>query len=178
MKKIIITLLLITASLTAQQKNFNVGASVGLGTIQGNSPDVTSYGLSTFFGFTPFFTDYIDFRFGFIYAQKVEQILPESRVGRYYPFMKIFYLKGVLSQPISTKLYIEETIGIITINDRTFSDVNSWDYGANFSLALGLDLRENDEGFTVGPIIDYGLTLTNTNASYLMFSLQTQYYFN
>ncbi len=178
MKKITIILIFISIQLFAQNKNFNAGASVGLGSIQGNSPDVTAYGLSAFLGFTPFFTDYIDFRLGFIYAQKVEQILPENRVGRYYPFMKAFYLKGVLKQPISEKLFIEETIGLLLLNDRSFSDVNSWNYGGNFSLAIGLDLRKNNKGFTIGPIIDYGLTINNTNASYIIFSLQSQYYFN
>ena len=178
MTKITIILILISIPIFAQNKNFNLGVSVGLGSIKGNSPDVTAYGLNAFVGFTSIFTDYIDFRLGFIYAQKVEQILPENRVGRYYPFIKVIYLKGVLKQPLSPKLFIEETLGLVYLNDRTFSDVNTWNYGANFSLMLGLDLRKKNKGFTIGPVIDYGLTINNSNASYIMFSLQTQYYFN
>lgn len=178
MKKNIIAFTLLVCSLFAQQENVNVGASLGLGSIKGNSPELTAYGVNLFVGFTPFFTDYIDFRLGFIYTQKVEQLLPENRVGRYYPFVKAFYLKGVLEQPITSKLFIEETIGLLVLNDRTFSDTNTWNYGANFSLALGYDLRNRGVGFTIGPILDYGLTINNTNASYIMFSLQSQYYFN
>ena len=86
-------------------------------------------------------------------------------------------MKGITSQSIEPNFFIEEGLGLIALNDRTISETDEWDYGANFSLAAGFDLRNFDtQGFRVGLGTEYGLTFNNTLASYFSLYLQAQYF--
>lgn len=108
----------------------------------------------------------------------VEKFLPENRTGRYYPFLKIFSIKGFIRQDFFFPFYLEEGAGFIYLNDRTFSDVNVWEIGIGFSALAGYDFRKiNTNGFSLGLGIDYGITFTQTTANYFLVFLQTQYYF-
>lgn len=154
------------------------GGSIGIGEIQGNSSPVPSLGANVFVDMIPWFSDgMFSIRAGFLYAQKVEHFLPENRTGRYYPFIKSFWMKGVLRQLMSENIFLEEGAGLILLNDRTFGDVNSWEAGASFNAMGGIDFRElNSGGITVGLGLDYGITFTGTTASYYLLYAQIQYY--
>ena len=174
----IILLVVLAASVKAQIQSPSLGGSLHIGSISGNSPSISSLGGSVFFDFFPWFENVVSFRASFTYSQMVEKFLPENRSGKYYPFLKIFSLKGFSQQYISFPIYIEEGAGLIYLNDRTFSDVNIWEVGVGFSALAGYDFRKNNlNGFSLSLGMDYGVTFTHTTANYLLVFLQTQYYF-
>ena len=176
---LIIAIVIFSLNLSqAQIKSPSIGVSVHLGSIQGNSPSVTSAGGSLFLNFFPWFENDVSFRLGFTYSQKVEYFLPEDRAGRYYPLIKVISLKGFIRQDLSYPIYLEEGAGLIYLNDKTLANVNQWEPGAAFSAAVGLDLRK--EGFTGVSFsmgVDYGVCISGTNATYYTLFLQSQFYF-
>ncbi|MBI3125233.1 MAG: hypothetical protein HYZ10_12590 [Ignavibacteriales bacterium] len=176
--RIFILLVAITSINFAQIKFTSVGASFGIGTIQGNSTSVSALSGSISTDFKLWFSDVVSFRLGYTHARMTEYFLPENRTNKYYPFFNFYTLKGVIYQPLYKKLFIEEAAGILVLNDRTFGDTNIWEFGGTFSLLAGLDFRDLEmKGITVGLSTGYGVTLTSTNASYSFFSLNAQYYF-
>lgn len=175
LNKIFLILILSCASLLAQINSVSIGAGLGLGEIKGNSPSVTSLGTSVYLDFVPWFSNDITFRTGFQYAQKLEHFLPESRKLRYYPFVKSYFLKGILRVDLNKLFYLEQGAGLIYLNDRTFGDINEWEPGASFNVLCGIDLSEaNRNGIHIGLGLDYGITFTKTSASYYLLYLQVQ----
>ncbi|MEG8947750.1 hypothetical protein [Rosettibacter firmus] len=175
MKRILFYLLFTSISNFAQLSNMGVGINTGIGEIKGNSSSVTSFGVSVYFDFNLWFTENVSFRTGYSYFRKIEYFIPEERMGRYYPFIKLFYLKSILQQEIPEYFFVEEGIGIIYLNDRTLSDTNNWQYGIAFNLATGLDLakmKKSNLKLSIG--LDYGYGLNKTNASYYLFYLSTK----
>ncbi len=173
------TLLLIAALVpdSMAQNNFGVGINAGGGTIGGNLPSVGSFNTSFFIEGNPGFKGNVILRLSFDYAVNIDVLLPKSP-NRYIPYLKGFSLKGIMSQTLSGQLYVEEGIGIIMLNDRTFSSLNEWDSGLTFSILPGFDFRNNDEqGIKIGVGTEYGLTFTNTSVRFLSVHLQTEYYF-
>ncbi len=161
---------------TAQFKDPNFGASLGLGEIKGNSPGQTALSGGVFFGVTPWFSDDMQLRLNFNYARKVEYFLPENRTDKYYSFIKVFSLRAVIDQKLNDFVYSEEGAGLIALNDRTFSDTNTLDYGACFHALFGLDFTdEESKGLKLGGGIDSGITFNQTTASYYIFIIQLQY---
>lgn len=157
------------------QIELTVGAYAGGGFIKGNSPDQSSFSTSVFIETnTPLFEEVYP-RVSFIYAQDFNILLPDTR-QRYHPFIKGFSLKGITSQYFDSRIFLEEGVGFLMLNDRTFSDVNEWNAGMVLSLAGGLDFRDFDlKGFKIGAGMEYGLTFTNTLAQF--FSLHIQMMF-
>lgn len=175
---VVCSLILVTTGLNAQVKFSSIGASLGTGTIQGNSTSVSALSGSVSTDFKLWFSDAVSFRLGYAHARMAEYFLPENRTNKYYPFFNFYTLKGVIYQPLYKKLFIEEAAGILVLNDRTFGDTNVWEFGGTFSLLAGLDFRDPEmKGFTLGLSTSYGVTLTSTNASYSIFSVNAQYYF-
>ncbi|MCX7798115.1 MAG: hypothetical protein N2249_05800 [Melioribacter sp.] len=168
-KKIIIFSFIFFSSQFAQLNNFNAGLYLGLGEIKGNSSPVTSLGISVFTDFNLWFSEEVKFRTGFNYVKKLEYFIPESRVGRYYSFIKLFFIKSILEQKLYKIFYLEEGIGLIYINDRTVSDINNWQPGISFNLTTGIDFCEiNNNKVRLGFGIDYGLGITKTTVSYYL----------
>lgn len=158
------------------QKSISVGGYLGGGVISGNTTDKGSFSSSFFLEVDPGFYQDFSIRLSFLYHTDFNSILPNT-TKRYYPFIKGFGLKGITSQSIEPNFFIEEGLGLIALNDRTISETDEWDYGANFSLAAGFDLRNFDtQGFRVGLGTEYGLTFNNTLASYFSLYLQAQYF--
>ncbi|NMB81856.1 MAG: hypothetical protein GYA14_08560 [Ignavibacteria bacterium] len=175
LKKIFVIIIFSYASSLAQINSVSIGAGVGLGEIKGNSPSVTSLGASVYLDFVPWFSNDITFRTGFLYAQKLEHFLPESRKLRYYPFVKSYFLKGILRVDLNQLFYLEQGAGLIYLNDRTFGDINEWEPGASFNVLCGIDFSElNRNGILLGLGLDYGITFTKTSASYYLIYLQVQ----
>jgi hypothetical protein len=163
----------------AQINDVNVGAYLGFGKIQGNSPSQASLAVNLFIDFQTPLIDEVSFRVNYLHARKIEYFLPENRTGKYYPFINAFSLKAFIKQAIGNNFfYVEEGAGFIALNDRTFSDTDVWDYGIAFNVLGGIDLRKfSDSGFTLGLGIEYAVTFNNTTASYFSSHLQSQYYF-
>ncbi len=180
-RKILLTIILLfnLSTLTkAQIQSPSLGGSLHIGSIMGNSPSISSLGGSFFFDFYPWFENVVSFRASFTYSQMVEKFLPGNRSGKYYSFLKIYSLKGFFRQNFPSQVFLEEGAGLIYLNDRTFSDVNIWEVGVGFSALAGYDFRKNNlDGFSLSLGIDYGVTFTQTTASYFLVFLQSQYYF-
>jgi len=159
------------------QESISFGGYLGGGVISGNTTDKGSFSSSFFFEVDPGFYKDFSIRLSFLYDTDFNSILPNT-TKRYYPFIKGFGLKGITSQRIEPNFFIEEGLGLIALNDRTISGTDEWDYGANFSLAAGFDLRDLDKkGFKVSLGTEYGLTFFSTLASYFSLYLQAQYSF-
>jgi hypothetical protein len=112
-----------------------------------------------------------------MYHTDFNSILPNS-TKRYYPFIKGLGLKGITSQSIEPIFFIEEGLGLIALNDRTITGTDLWDYGVNFSIAAGFDLRGlAKNGFKLSLGTEYGLTFFNTLPSYFSLYFQAQFFF-
>ncbi|HSP86828.1 MAG TPA: hypothetical protein VLN45_01740, partial [Ignavibacteriaceae bacterium] len=121
--------------------------------------------------------DYIATRVGFIYAADLNSLVPGSR-KQYYPSVQGFYLKGIYSYFITNNFYTEQGLGLLTLNDRIYSDRNEWDFGIVLSLLAGIDLRENfQNGFRIGLGLEYGLTFLNYTIQFYSTQFQLQYVF-
>ncbi len=174
----ILLLFILSSSAYSQIQYVSFGANAGFGEIRGNSPSVSSFGTNLFVDFIPWFSDgTLSIRTGFLYAQKIEKFLPENRTGRYYPFIKSYWLKANLKQILTEKVYVEPGAGVIILNDRTFGDTNKWELGVSFNALVGWDLRKiNSDGISVGLGLDYGISFTGTTAGYYLMYAQIQYY--
>ncbi|KAF0151925.1 MAG: hypothetical protein FD143_1535 [Ignavibacteria bacterium] len=177
-----IRILLLSVTLTsicfAQIKFTNVGASLGTGSIHGNSPSVSALSGSLSTDFRLRFSEVVSFRLSYSHSRMTDYFLPENRTNKYYPFLNYYTLKAVIYQPLFKKLFIEESAGILILNDRTFVDTNVWGFGGTFSLLAGLDFRDLDtKGFIVGLSTSYGITISSTSAGYSTFEIAAKYHF-
>jgi hypothetical protein len=158
------------------QESLSIGGYLGSGVISGNTASTGSFASSLFVEVDPGFYKDLSLRLSFLYDTDFNSVLPNA-TKKYYPFIKGFGLKGITSQSIEPNFFIEEGLGLIALNDRTISGTDEWDYGGNFSLAAGFDLRNLDnKGFKISLGTEYGLTFFNTLASYFSLYLQAQYF--
>lgn len=180
MSRILVFLLLflLSGNIPAQINSWSAGGYLGAGSIRGNSPSQTSFNTSLFIDVAPEVMQGSSLRLSFHYGRTIESLLPQGLLARYYPFVRGISLKVTTSQIFQNFFYTEEAIGPLLLNDRTFSDVNSYDTGLSFSFLAGLSFRNDaGKGMTFGLGTEYGLTFTNTTASFFSFFLQAQYYF-
>lgn len=161
------------------QDKFGIGINLGGGTIGGNLPAQGSFTTALFIEGNPGFDSNYLMRLTFVYVTDMNVLLPNTTDNRYTPYLKGFSLKGIQSQDFANSIYAEEGLGVIVLNDRTYFSVNEWDYGAAFSLLVGVDLRRYGvkKGFKIGIGGEYGLTFTNTSVRYLSVYLQSILFF-
>ena len=156
----------------------SIGGHLGGGAISANSPNEFSFTASLFIETYLSQEDLLSTRLTFFYAGDFNLLLLRSSTIRYYPFIRGISLKGIFVQYFSYKIYIEEGLGGVVIDNRIFSGEKETDYGVVFSLLAGVDLREdNFNGFRIGAGIEYGLTFTGASPKYFSLHLQTQYLF-
>jgi hypothetical protein len=175
--KVTITLFLffvLTSSSSAQFK-IGVGGFLGGGTIKGESTTVGVFTASVFIETnTVIFLD-VTPRLSLIYAKDFDALLPNTKKP-YLPYVQAVTLKGIISQYFKSKIFLEEGLGLLALNDRTFSDTNVWNYGTTLSLSGGWDLRDaNLSGFKLGIGIEYGITFNKTLAQYSSFHFYLNY---
>ncbi len=175
---LIIILLVIGFSINLRaQSRFGAGFNLGGGTIGGNLTAQSSFTSSLFIEGNPGFAGDVFMRLSFIYVSDVNILFPKSS-GRYSPFIRGVSLKGIIEQNLSESIFLEEGLGILSANDRTFGNINEWDLGVAFSVLPGVDLRDKmKKGFKLGIGTEYGLTFTNSNIWYLSIHFQTEYCF-
>ncbi len=160
----------------AQVKLKAVGTSLGIGMISGNSPQIFSSSLSLFSDITIESAAPFDLRFQISYLKDFNQLIPENRQNKYYPLLKGGSVQILYQQQMFKQLYFEEGFGPLIINDRTFSDVNTWNYGVVFSFAAGISFVEKGKnGFLLAIISELGNTFTQTTPQYLTLALQLKY---
>lgn len=172
-----ISFLLIFSINIKAQGNVGAGLNFGGGSIGGNLTTLTGFASSLFVEGNPGISKNLIFRLSFVYITDSNILFPQNS-NRNYPFIKAFTLKGIETQNILNNIYIEEGLGILLLNDRTFENINEWDLGAAFSILPGIDFRDElKSGFKLGVGTEYGLTFTNTNVWYFSIHFQTEYYF-
>lgn len=166
--------------LNGQVKFVGAGISAGGGSLSGNSPGTTAFYTSPFIDFNLSLMKDINLRTSFIYTRDINSIFPEDKSTRYYSYLQGFSLNVLTNQKVTPKLYLEESIGFLILNDRTFSDVDEWCIGTVFSAGINLRLFDesvNLNGFIIGLASEYGITFTNTLPSYISFYTQLKYSF-
>ncbi len=169
-----VILLLATFSLNAQLR-INVGGYVGGGSIKGESPSVGSFNASVFIETNTVLFAEVTPRLSFLFGKDFNTIIPNSRKA-YYPYMQGISFKGITTQYFAGSIFLEEGVGLLALNDRTFSDTNLWAYGIVLSIAGGWDLRGFDlDGFRIGAGADYGITFNKSLPQYSTFHFYLNY---
>ena len=172
-KSIIIIIILFSGYVIIRAQS--AGATLGGGSISGDSPSISSYSASLFLE-SPIFYNSLSMRLSFIYAADYNQLLPNSTT-KYNPFVKGLSLTGLTTQGFTGSYYLNEGIGLLILNDRIFSNTDNIDYGFVISIGAGIDLRkERPTGFRVGAGTDFGFTFTRTYAKYFSLHLTGQYF--
>ena len=158
--------ILIFSNSAFAQTEISVGGYLGGGSFSGNSVSVAGFTSSFFVEANfPLFEEVFP-RLSFIYTKDFNAILPNTNQP-YNPFIMGFNFKGVTTQYFDNKMFLEEGIGALAMNDRTFIDTDIWDYGIVISLSAGFDLRNFDlKGFKIGAGAEYGITFFNTLPKY------------
>lgn len=171
----VLLLIFLLSSISLAQLRVGLGGFIGGGTIKGESPSITAFTASVYIetNFAMFLE--VTPRLSFIYAKDFNAIIPNVKKP-YFPFVQGFSFKGIATQYLEDEIFIEEGVGLLTLNDRTFSDTDVWGYGVVLSLSAGWDLRGiNLSGFKLGAGIEYGITFNNTLVQYSLINLYFNY---
>jgi len=171
----VLLLIFLLSSISLAQLRVGLGGFIGGGTIKGESPSITAFTTSVYIetNFAMFLE--VTPRLSFIYAKDFNAIIPNVKKP-YFPFVQGFSFKGIATQYLEDEIFIEEGVGLLALNDRTFSDTDVWGYGVVLSLSAGWDLRSiNLSGFKLGAGIEYGITFNNTLVQYSLINLYFNY---
>jgi len=172
---ILFIIIILSSAFTPAQIKVSAGGFIGGGTIQGESSSITAFTTSVFIETNTAMFLEVTPRLSFIYARDFNSIIPNVRKP-YFPFVQGFSFKGIANQFFENQMFIEEGVGLLALNDRTFSDTNIWSYGVVLSFSAGWDLRAlNSRGFKLGAGIEYGITFNNTLAQYSSLHLYFNY---
>ena len=163
------------SSIIFSQTDFSIGGSLGGGSFSGNSFSVGGLTTSLFVEANlPLFEEVFP-RASFIFTKDFNAILPNTNKA-YNPFLMGLNFKGITTQYFDNKIFLEEGVGFLALNDRTFIDTDIWDYGVVISLSVGYDLRNFDlKGFKLGAGLEYGITFFNTLPKYSSIHLFVHY---
>ena len=178
MQKKYLLLFILLSSLyftSVAQVRISTGGFIGGGTIKGESPSIGAFTTSIFVETNTVLFLEVTPRLSFIYARDFSAIIPNTHKP-YYPFVQGVSIRGITTQYFENNIFLEEGLGILVLNDRTFSDTDTWDYGIVLALSGGWDLRGfNLNGFKLGVGIEYGITFNNTLAQYSSFHIYLNY---
>ena len=142
--RLYITLLFFfTTSTFAQLNNISIGGGIGLGSLMGNFPSQTTLGGKLFVTTNQTLKPFDKFQLHITYAQKVEKFLPGNSRIQYFPYITSFGLLGFFEQKLNEQIFVEEGMGLILLNDRSFDDIDTWNYGIAFNLFIGTKLYKN-----------------------------------
>ena len=169
MKKFYFTFIfLLSTFLLGQSHKASIGNGVGLGSFFGNFPSQSTLNAKIYFEFPSPLNLFDKLDINFTFGQKLEKFLPGSYNYKHYSYFNSFGVSGKFVQPINNVFSVEEGIGLIYLNDRSFSDIDEWNIGLLLNISLGMPVSEK---FDLLFNADYGLTFTNTNSSYIAFLL-------
>ncbi|MCU0365375.1 MAG: hypothetical protein MUE93_06880, partial [Ignavibacteriaceae bacterium] len=123
MKKYLLQIRIITAipATANAQFMFSAGATVGGGFIQSNSPSVGTVTTSLFIETNTVLFSEVFPRLSFIFAKDFNAIIPNVEKP-YFPWVQGITFKGVTTQYFDGRYFLEEGVGLLALNDRTFSD--------------------------------------------------------
>ena len=162
---IVICLFAIHANGNAQFR-ISIGSTLGGGFLKGNSPSLGTFTTSLFMETNTVLFQEVFPRLSFVFAKDFNAIVPNVKKP-YFPYIRGISFKGITSQYFSGNYFLEEGVGLLALNDRTFSDTNDWNFGIVLSINGGFDLRGfNLDGFKLGAGAEYGITFTNSLPQY------------
>lgn len=148
------------------QFKISIGGTIGGGFLRGNSPSVGAFTSSVFLETNTVIFQEVFPRLSFVFAKDFNAIVPNVKKP-YFPYVRGVTFKGITSQYFNGNYFLEEGVGLLALNDRTFSDTDSWNFGVVISINGGFDLRGfNLDGFKLGAGAEYGITFTNSLPQY------------
>jgi hypothetical protein len=154
------------ATISFPQLRISLGGTVGGGFLKGNSPSVGAFTTSLFLETNTVLFQEVFPRLSFIFAKDFNAIVPNVKKP-YFPYVRGISFKGITSQYFNGNYFLEEGVGLLALNDRTFSDTDDWNFGIVLSINGGFDLRGfNLDGFKLGAGAEYGITFTNSLPQY------------
>ncbi len=175
--KIIFFVSLILLSFSYSQTRLSVGNRIGYSSFSSSSPSINGFLLSVYAQIDEPLFEEVYPRLSISIMKEINSILPSDKTP-YYPQLISFSFSGITAQYFDSRIYLEESVGIVIVNDKSFIDRNNWDYGVALSFLSGLDMRNfNLQGWQTGIGAEYGLTFSGLHPSYLNFYLQFQYNF-
>ena len=161
-----VILILFMSASSYSQLRISAGGYLGGGTIKGNSPSIGAFTASVFIETNTSLFLEVTPRLSYVYARDFNAIIPNT-TQPYNPFIQGFTIKGITTQYFKDKMFLEEGVGLLALNDRTFSDTNVWSYGVVLSISGGWDLRGfHLSGFKLGAGVEFGITFNNTLPRY------------
>jgi hypothetical protein len=171
----LICLIIISNSLG--QTRYSTGSKIGYSSFSSSSPSIDGYLISFYLQTDQPLFEEVYPRISLSLMKEIKSILPSDKTP-YYPQLISILFGGVTAQYYDSRIFLEESVGILLLNDKTFIDRNSWEYGVSLTFAAGLDMRNfNLQGFQTSIGIEYALTFSGLLPSYLNFYLQFQYNF-
>lgn len=174
MKKLqVIFLFFLSTFVLGQSTKPSVGAGLGIGGFIGNFPTQTILGTKVFFEFPSIIRVFDNIQFHFTAAQKIEKFLPDTYTYNHYSYFTNIGISGIFNQPLNEYLNIRQGVGLIYLNDRSFSDIDSWNFGVLLNLGVSSPISNSVE---LSLNIDYSITVNNTNVSYFLFLFDGKYY--
>ena len=153
-------------------QSYKTAVGTGIGSFNGNFPSQSTLNGKIYFEFSSPLTLFQKLDISASFGQKIEKFLPGSYNYKHYSFFTSFGISGKFIQPINNFITIEEGIGLVYLNDRSFSDIDTWNVGLLLSISAGIPISKKVELLLNG---DYGLTFTNTNSSYIAFLILIRY---
>lgn len=171
-KKYLIIFIFIFVSLFGQEKSSSIRAGIGIGSFMGDFPSQTTLGTKLLYNFPSPFDPFNSLQINAVLAQEIEKFLPDSYSYDHYSYFTSFAFMGNLSQPLSPNVFIEEELGIVYLNDRSFDDVDVWNLGFAMGVSLGTHLTMNSSLLFN---LEYCLTFQNTNVSYSLITILYSY---
>lgn len=173
--KTVFLVFIVFSTFALSQVEISIGGNLGGGSFSGNSTSIDGFNLNLFVEANiPIFSEVFP-RAGFIFIKDYNAIIPNS-TQPYNPFLTGAYFKGITTQYFDNKIFLEEGVGLLALNDQTFVDTDVWDYGVVLSITAGFDLRDFDlKGFKLGAGVEYGITFFNTLPEYYNLSVQVHY---
>lgn len=175
--KIFLFICLIIISSSFSQTRFSIGNRIGYSSFSSSSPSINGFIFSLFAQTDQSLFEEVYPRLSLSLIKEINSILPSDKTP-YYPQLISISFSGVTAQYFDSRIYLEESVGVIVVNDKSFIDRNSWEYGSLLSFFAGLDIRNfNLQGWQTGIGVEYGITFSGLLPNYLNFFLQLQYNF-
>jgi hypothetical protein len=173
----VLLIFILTNPTSTAQLKVSIGGSLGGGSLQGNSPSVGAATTSLFIETNTVLFAEVYPRLGVVFVKDFNAIVPNVEKP-YFPYLQGVTFKGITTQYFEGGYFLEEGVGLLVLNDRTFSDTNDWNYGVVISLNGGFDLRGFYlNGFKLGAGAEYGLTFTNGLPQYSSLHFYVSYTF-
>ena len=153
-------------------QNYSVGAGLGIGSFTGNFPSQTTFGTKILIESPSPITLFEKLQFNFTYAQRIEKFLPGNYDYTHYSYFTSLGLAGVFTQTLNPNFNIQEGVGLIFLNDRSFDTIDSWNWGILIDFEINTNVGNQ---FILFANIDYGVTLNKNTSRYFLITVGIKY---